>query len=381
MSATSGRLRVAVISNAPVPYRTPMWERVARHLDLQMVYCTRPWVDPSQQETGRGYGVHELGGASWQGARRFLHADPRVGSLLSRLAPDVVVTTGFIPTFLVGMAWAAWHGRPHAVMSDGGWEQERSLSGLHQAMRRFVYPRAAALVGAGQGTLRVFRHHGASADRCFLAPLCVDNARFAEAAQAALTAPAETRADLLFSGRLVEHKAPLRALEIADGVARQLGRRVRLRVLGDGPLRGALQDAAARVADRVELQWLGYRPQAELPAWYASAALLLFPTRWEPWGLVANEACAAGVPVLVSDVAGCAGDLVVDGVNGRVLPSSLEAWVDAASALLQDDGARRRLGAAAQAHVQQGWTFDRAAQGFVEAMALAARPRERRTDA
>ncbi len=363
MSGTPQRLRVAVLSNAPVPYRTPMWARVGRHVDLQLVYCTEPWVDPTLQEQGRGYGVHVLGGARWQGARRFLHADLKVWPLLSRLAPDVVVSTGFIPTFVLGQLWAARHGRPHAVMSDGSWHQEQSLSGLHQRLRAFVYPRAAALIGAGAGTLRVFQHHGAAPQRCFLAPLCVDNERFAAAAQSATL-----EADLLFSGRLVPHKQPLMALDIAAGVARRLARRVRLRVLGDGPLREDLLRAAARVPEHVELQCLGYRSQAELPALYASAGLLLFPTQWEPWGLVANEACAAGVPVLVSQVAGCAADLVLDGVNGRVLPPRLEDWVEAACALLQDELLRRRLGAAAQARVQEGWTFDRAAQGFVQAM-------------
>lgn len=375
MSGGAQRLRVAVLSNAPVPYRTPMWARVAQQLDLQMVYCTEPWVDPALQEQGRGYGVHVLGGASWTGARRFLHADIGVWRLLGRLAPDVVVTTGFIPTFLLGQLWAARHRRPHAVMSDGSWHQEQSLSALHQRLRRWVYPRAAALVGAGAGTLRVFQHHGAPAQRCFLAPLCVDNERFAAAAlQAAQAGPG---ADLLFSGRLVPHKQPLKALEIAAAVARRLARRVRLRVLGDGPLREALLQAAARMPEQVELQWLGYRPQAELPALYASAGLLLFPTQWEPWGLVANEACAAGVPVLVSADAGCAGDLVLDGVTGRVLPPRLEDWVDAACTLLQDEPLRRRLGAAAQARVREGWNFDRAAEGFVQAMACVQREQGR----
>lgn len=373
MSPAGKRLRVAVLSNAPVPYRTPMWARVAQQLDLQMVYCTEPWVDPALQEQGRGYGVHMLGGASWTGARRFLHADLGVWRLLSRLAPDVVVTTGFIPTFLLGQLWAAAHGRPHAVMSDGSWHQEQGLSPLHQRLRGWVYPRAAALVGASAGTLRVFRHHGAPAQRCFLAPLCVDNEGFAAAA----ARQASREVDLLFCGRLVPHKQPLMALDIAAGVARRLARRVRLRVLGDGPLREALLEAAARMPELVELQWLGYRSQAELPALYAGAGLLLFPTRWEPWGLVANEACAAGVPVLVSEEAGCADDLVLDGVNGRVLPQRLDEWVDATCTLLEDEPLRRRLGAAAQARVQQGWTFEHAAQGFVQAMACVQQERGR----
>jgi glycosyltransferase involved in cell wall biosynthesis len=44
----------------------------------------------------------------------------------------------------------------------------------------------------------------------------------------------------------------------------------------------------------------------------------VLPSRQEPWGLVVNEALAAGLPVIVSNRCGCASDLVANGVNGFV---------------------------------------------------------------
>ena len=45
----------------------------------------------------------------------------------------------------------------------------------------------------------------------------------------------------------------------------------------------------------------------------------MFPTHSDPWGLVVNEAMACGLPVVVTEVAGCVADLVRDGENGYVV--------------------------------------------------------------
>ncbi len=61
----------------------------------------------------------------------------------------------------------------------------------------------------------------------------------------------------------------------------------------------------------------GFVNQQELPSWYAAADTLVLPSdSRETWGLVVNEAMAAGLPVVVSDAAGCSLDLVREGENG-----------------------------------------------------------------
>jgi glycosyltransferase involved in cell wall biosynthesis len=90
-----------------------------------------------------------------------------------------------------------------------------------------------------------------------------------------------------------------------------------LRLVGGGPEREAL----GKLIDerrRVELKdWVGY---PELPRLYHQAAWFILPSRFEPWGLVVNEAMAAGLPVVVSDACGCAPDLVGP-ESGHVFPS------------------------------------------------------------
>jgi glycosyltransferase involved in cell wall biosynthesis len=57
----------------------------------------------------------------------------------------------------------------------------------------------------------------------------------------------------------------------------------------------------------------------DLVSYYKSADLLLLTSNYEGYGLVVAEAMAAGLPVVMTDV-GCAGELVIDGENGLVVP-------------------------------------------------------------
>jgi glycosyltransferase involved in cell wall biosynthesis len=94
----------------------------------------------------------------------------------------------------------------------------------------------------------------------------------------------------------------------------------------------------------------GFKQYEELPAWYAAAGAFVHASTSEQWGLVVNEAMAAGLPVLVSNRCGCAPELVREGVNGFTFnPNDEEAL---ANHLLHvssmSPGARKEMGRASQ---------------------------------
>ncbi|WP_165498862.1 glycosyltransferase family 4 protein [Chlorobium sp. N1] len=81
---------------------------------------------------------------------------------------------------------------------------------------------------------------------------------------------------------------------------------------------------------------IGWKSRAEVQHCYRSAELLVMPSRWEGFGLVAVEALRAGLPVLASRVGGLV-DIVEDGVCGRlVAPGSTSAIVDTVRSLDRD---------------------------------------------
>ena len=143
-------------------------------------------------------------------------------------------------------------------------------------------------------------------------------------------------------------------------------------LLGAGDLEGEMRRAADNAVRWVDARFGGHVRQADLPRHYARSRLLLFPSAGEPWGVVANEACAAGVPVLVSPYAGAADDLVRDHDNGRVLPLDVGRWAEAAVELLHDDATWQRMSSRCIAQVRD-YTYANAAAGIAAAVAHAVR--------
>ena len=125
----------------------------------------------------------------------------------------------------------------------------------------------------------------------------------------------------LFVGRIIEDK---KLDTLAPMLARlnQMGIRLQLKVVGIGPQQEKAAEAFlnAGVADQVD--FLGKVGDEELSDLYANAAVHLFPTVREGFGLVVVEAASHGVPtVLVEGEDNAAVELIQNGVNGFVSPS------------------------------------------------------------
>jgi glycosyltransferase involved in cell wall biosynthesis len=299
------------------------------------------------------------------GKRTFIHNNPDVFAALRAFDPQVVVTTGFSPTYLYAFVYTKLFGRRHVVMTDGTLASEAGQTRVHRLLRRVVLRRSGAFVVASDGGRVLLRGYGVAEEKIYFSPLCANTSVSWES-----VTPCSPGLDFLFSGRLVSIKNPLFALQVAHGVANRIGRRVSLGILGSGPLAAELHTQAAGVADQVELRFAGHVTQAEVPRWFASARVFLFPTSWDPWGVVANEACLAGVPVIASPHAGAAGELILDGVNGYVRPLDLPQWIDAAVRLISDSTLYLQLSEQARRNVQL-YSFENAARGIADAVRIA----------
>jgi glycosyltransferase involved in cell wall biosynthesis len=102
--------------------------------------------------------------------------------------------------------------------------------------------------------------------------------------------------------------------------------------------------AAGAPADGVE--WLGVIPPGAMAEVYRDADLLLYPTRYDSFGMVVIEAMAAGLPVIVSDT--IAEGIVADGRNGLVIPGHDPARYAAALRRLADPGLRAAMAGASR---------------------------------
>src|SRR5262249_7394953 len=154
-------------------------------------------------------------------------------------------------------------------------------------------------------------------DRIALGYNAVDNDAFARAADAARRAP-EGRRGLpaaryfLAVNRFVPEKN-LPRLIAAFAEYRGHCRASRawdLVLCGDGPGASEVDAAVQQSGCAGSIHRPGFLQADALPRWYAFASAFVHPSLMEPWGLVVNEAAACGLPLLVSDRAGCVETLV-----------------------------------------------------------------------
>lgn len=107
---------------------------------------------------------------------------------------------------------------------------------------------------------------------------------------------------------------------------------------------GELTERIARLGLTDRVRTLGYLPRDDLPALYAEAAALAYPSRYEGFGLPVVEAMLAGCPVVAADATALP-EVVGDG-GLLVDPDDVTAWADALRAVLDDAPLRQRLSAA-----------------------------------
>jgi len=188
---------------------------------------------------------------------------------------------------------------------------EKGRGRAREVLRRWLLHRADAVQVPGESGARYVRRFGVRGDKIFRVPNATDPA-FLRTPRSARD-PTQIRR-LLYVGRLVELKGLVPFLRVLSRWCEQNPEReIELWFAGDGPLRPTLEPLQT---DSLSFDFLGNVPYERLPDVYARVDALIFPTLADEWGLVVNEAMAAGVPVLGSLYSQAVEEMVVDGVNG-----------------------------------------------------------------
>lgn len=188
-------------------------------------------------------------------------------------------------------------------------------------------------------------------------PNGVDVARFANAKP--LEEFQDGKLNVLFVGRPEKRKG-LDHLLPAFALVRKKRKDVRLIVVGGGKF-----DRYQRMARSLRLEdveFRGYVSNEDLPRYHKSAHIFCAPnTGFESQGIVLLEAMAAGLPIVASNIEGFA-SVLTHGVQGLlVLPGDERALADALLELLDDEPARRRMGAQGSGHAEE-YSWDRVSQ-------------------
>jgi glycogen(starch) synthase len=163
---------------------------------------------------------------------------------------------------------------------------------------------------------------------------------------------------VVFVGRLEWEKGAHTLIEALPRLRRRLPG-LRAVIAGRGGHADELdQQVRARRLSRA-VDFVGWLPDAELHGLIAAADVLVVPSLYEPFGLVALEGAALGAPLVVARTGGLA-EFVEDGKTGRVFePGDASGLADAVTAAIRDPEGSRRMSEAARSSLRDayGWSL------------------------
>lgn len=197
-----------------------------------------------------------------------------------------------------------------------------------------VFSMAPSFIGASLGSIDLYKSYNVREEKIFRSCLCIENDQFIVKHE-----PVK-KYDLMFSGQLIDRKMPFFFVEVARRMKARIPN-LKLLILGDGPLRKEVLQKLDEY--KIDYDYPGFVQPVDLPRYYLQSKVFMFPTKNDPWGVVANEACAAGMPVITCNNAGVANDLIIHDHNGYILPLDEQIWADHACGLLTDQALYLRL--------------------------------------
>lgn len=295
-------MRVVVVTRLPSPYQVELFDRVARRGDVSLaaVYVVR-------SEPQRPWGAAKL-------AHEAVFLDEVADGRLDALADSAalcVFSWYRTPRIRRLMERCAHRGQRWCFWGEAPGFRARGLVG--RLYRRFamraLHRAHVPIWGIGQWAVDRYRAEFGAARPYVDLPYFSDLSRFDAQRQPSV---AHARR-VLYSGSLIRRKG---VDTLAAAWARVAPRfpGARLEVLGDGPLRGRMQQLLSTASGSVRFHGAVDWPQ--LPGYYRGCDFLCAPSRYDGWGLVVPEALAAGLPVIASTQMGASREMVRDGVNG-----------------------------------------------------------------
>jgi len=384
-------MKLAFLTTHPIQYQVPVFRHLAkeRGVEFQTLYCALPTPEQQGAEFGvrfewdipllDGYDYHVLDNvAKVPGLMHFGGCDtPEIGQYLRDQQFDAVAINGWVVKSCLQTARACRRleipclvrGEANNLRPRAWWKRV-----VHRRLMRFY----DAFCPIGKASAAFYHELGIDQRYLFPSPYCIENDRIAANSprdrEAVLNARkrfglSPDKCVLLFCGKLIAKKQPLGLLQ-AVRAAVQAGADLELLVIGDGGMRAECESFAR--GHQLPVHFAGFLNQSVIgQAYSASDALVLPSDHGETWGLVVNEAFAAGIPALVSNQVGCHPDLIHEETTGWVHAFADWQTLSQQMTYAASDRLRlRRMGQEARNLIQQ-YSPRAAADGLLQAARFA----------
>ncbi len=295
--------------------------------------------------------------------------------LILKSKANVLVLTGYeSPTYWLALFYAKLFGRKIVFWNGSTLESNRSNGFLVKLLRRLFVKCSDAYLAYGTSAKEFLVHYGAKSERITISCNTVNIDYFIRQSLMLISRKERLKKEKGFPEKIILFSAlliPRKNLDVLLEVLKQIMKDdIGLVVLGSGPLKSKYIEWCKK-NNLNNVFFEGHHPIEDLPKYYTVADVFVMPSLIEVWGVVVNEAMACGLPVLCSNKAGVAKDLVKDGVNGYTFnPDNISDLKDKLITLLNDEEERKKMGQNSRQIIKH-YTPEKYAEDLLKAINIA----------
>lgn len=364
------KLKVLFLTNIPAPYRIEFWNELGKYVDLYV------WFQALGNINVRWDISHINMNYKYDFLKEIrVHNDMRINpEIIRKLRSntfDVYIMGGYSnPTEMLAIRWLKANRIPYILNSDGGFIKKDTI--LKGWIKRKFISSASLWLSSGSHCTDYLVHYGAKKEYVYEYPFSsVFTGSDQEIKRLSQNEKDEIKRQMglnkivvLTIGQLIYRKGIDILLEAFKTFDKN---DVSLIIIGRGPLKEKFLKYIHEnnMKNVLLMDFMNY---FELGKYYQISDIFVFPTRYDIWGLVLNEAITFGLPVISSNVAGASYSLIKEAQNGYIFKSGdKQDLKNKLESLIYDEALRKEFGKASKMKAAE-YTIGKMAAAHVEAI-------------
>ena len=306
--------KISWLTNLPAPYRLPIWDKMSSRFALEVFFTqkknnSRKWKVPE----GGNWSHNFLNRCTLRLGDREYVINP-FGARRVTAESSVLIIGGWEnPIYFFSILYARKKGLKVIEFYESTQESHRFAGKFVRLLKYRVLNLCDFVVTAGSASTKAVLATGIKAEKIVELFNPVDVTFFHELSVRFPSQVSEGHRFLLV-GQLIGRKNIPAAISAFSRIADPSDT---FTIVGEGPLRGLIQEQIKSLNLESQVSMVGYQSQEDVAMLYASSQTLVMPSTNEVWGLVANEALASGMHAIVSDVSGVRE--FIDGMQGAYI--------------------------------------------------------------
>jgi len=370
--------KVILLTEIISPYRIPVFNEIAQSLNNRFLVLffgetekRRQWK-VCKEKIKFHYGILPNILFQKKGLTPYF-LNPTILYRLIKYSPEIIILGGYHhPSDLLALLYAKFFKKKIILWCESNKYDWRWNYPLKDYYKKWFIRSCTGYIVPGEASYGYLIALGAQDKKIYLAPNAVDNDYFTWASNKHRQTKEEFKQAkgypkklILYVGRLIDQKGILDLLKAFQMISSEDCESGLLLI-------GSAENWYKNFVKTNNIKnvfFEGFILQENLSAYYAASDVFVLPAHSDPWGLVLNEAMACGLPVISSNAAGAACDLIKQGENGYIFQKgNINQLNNYLRDILNDDQKRTSMGEESR-KIIQNYSPLKCAQGVIRAIA------------